>query len=101
MIVPLEHVLLLAAALFFMGLAAIAARRNLIMLLLGVEVMLNAAGIAFVGAALRWMDLQGQAFVLFIMGAAAAEVALGLCLAVYAWRIKGSLNPDDFNGMKG
>ncbi len=101
MIVPLEHILLFAGVLFFMGLAAVVVRRNLVMILLGVEVMLNAAGIAFVGASLRWMSLEGQGFVLFIMGVAAAEVALGLALVVYARSLKDSLDPNDFSELKG
>ena len=101
MIVPLEHVLIFAAAMFFIGLAAVVARRNLIMILLGVEVMLNAAGVAFVGGALRWWALEGQAVVLFIMGVAAAEIAVGLTLVVYAWRRTGNLSPDAFDRLKG
>ena len=100
MIVPLEHVLVFAAALFFIGLAAVVARRNLIMILLGVEVMLNAAGVAFVGGALRWWALEGQAVVLFIMGVAAAEIAVGLTLVFGVWRRTRSLNPDSLKTLK-
>ncbi len=101
MIVPLEHILLLAFILFLMGAVCALARRNLVMILLGLEVMLNAAGIAFVGASLRWMEMDGQAFVLFIMGVAAAEIAVGLALLVYCWRRSGSLDVNVFSRLKG
>ena len=66
MIVPFSHVLLLAVILFGLGAACAVARRNLIMILIGVEIMLNAAGLAFVAASLRWQHLDGQAFVIFL-----------------------------------
>jgi NADH-quinone oxidoreductase subunit K len=94
-------VLLLAGMLFLMGAVCAMARRNLIMILIGVEIMLNAAGIALVGASLRWNALDGQAFVLFIMAFAAAEVAVGLALIVFAQRRMGSMNADRYSVMKG
>ncbi len=101
MIVSYGEVLLLAIGLFFMGMICVVTRRNLIMILIGVEIMLNAAGIAFVGGALRWRSLDGQAFVLFLLAVAAAEVAVGLALIVYAHRHSGTLNGDGYNLMKG
>ena len=100
-IVPYSHVLVLAGALFFLGAAAAVARRNLVMILIGVEVMLNAAGLALVAGSLRWQQLDGQALVLFIMCVAAAEVAVGLALIVYSQRRTGSLDADRYNLMKG
>ena len=101
MIVSFGEVLILGAVLFFMGLVCIVTRRNLIMILIGVEIMLNSAGIVFIGAALRWHSPDGQAFVLFLLGVAAAEVAVGLALIVYARRQKGTLAADRFNLMGG
>lgn len=101
MIVPLEHVLIFAAALFFIGLVTTVARRNLIMILLGVEIMLNAAGVVFVAAALHWWDIAGQGMVLFIMGAAAAEIAVGLTLVFHVWRRTLSLHPDALSKQEG
>jgi NADH-quinone oxidoreductase subunit K len=95
------EVLILAGMLFLMGAVCAVARRNLIMILIGVEIMLNAAGIALVGASLRWNALDGQAFVLFIMAFAAAEVAVGLALIVFAQRRTGSVNADRYNVLKG
>jgi NADH-quinone oxidoreductase subunit K len=100
MIVPYGHVQFLAAIVFFMGLVCILARRNLIMTLIGVEIMMNAAAIAFLAAALRWQQLEGQAFALFIIVVAAAEVSVGLALIVSAYRRTGSVDPDAYNILK-
>ncbi len=101
MIVPFSHVLILAGILFVLGAVCALARRNLIMILIGVEVMLNAAGLALIGAALKWRQLEGQIFVIFIMAVAAAEVAVGLALIVYSQRRTGTLEADRFNLLKG
>lgn len=94
MIVPFEHVLLLSAVMFMLGMFCCLARRNLIMILLGIEIMLNAGSVAFVGAALHWQQMEGQAFVLFILAVAASEVSVGLALMVYIYRRSGSVDPD-------
>lgn len=98
---PYGAVLLLSLLLFLMGAVCAIARRNLIMILIGVEIMLNAAGIALVGASLRWNALDGQVFVLFIMAFAAAEVAVALALIVYVQRRSGTLNADRYSLLKG
>ncbi len=100
MIVPFGHVLILAGILFLMGIFCAVARRNLIMIVLGVEIMLNAAAIAFVGAALCWQQLEGQVFALFILAVAGAEVSVGLALIVYAYRRTGSFDPGAYNLLK-
>ena len=100
MIVPFSHILVFAGILFLMGIFCTVARRNLIMIILGVEIMLNAASIIFVGAALRWMNLEGQVFVLFIFAVAATEVSIGLALIVYAYRSTGSFDPAEYNILK-
>jgi NADH-quinone oxidoreductase subunit K len=99
--VPYGNVLLLAVILFLMGAICAVVRRNLLMILIGVEIMLNAAGLAFVGASLKWQQLDGQAFVLFIFAVAASEVAVGLALIVYSQRRTGSVNADHYHLMKG
>jgi NADH-quinone oxidoreductase subunit K len=71
------------------------------MILIGVEIMLNAAGLAFIAASLKWRLLDGQTFVLFIFAVAASEVAVGLALIVYSQRRTGSVNADQYNQMKG
>ena len=100
MIVPFNHVLILAGLLFLMGIFCVIARRSLVMILLGVEVMLNAAAIILVGASLRWQNLDGQAIVLFVFAIAAAEVSVGLALIVWAYRRTGSINPENYNILK-
>jgi NADH-quinone oxidoreductase subunit K len=94
MIVPYSHVLVLSGLLFAIGMVTTVARRNLIMVVLGLEVMLNAAAVAFVGASLRWGLLDGQALVIFIIAVAATEVSVGLALVVAAYRKTGSVDPE-------
>ncbi len=101
MIVPYGHVLLLAVMLFLMGAFCAISRRNLLMILIGVEIMLNAAGVAFVAASLKWQLLDGQAFVIFIFAAAASEIAVGLALIVFIQRRTGSAQADHYSLMKG
>ena len=100
MIVPFNHVLILAGLLFLMGIFCVVARRSLIMILLGVEIMLNAAAIILVGASLLWQNLDGQAIVLFVFAIAAAEVSVGLAFIVWAYRQTGSVNPENYNILK-
>ncbi len=102
MIVPLLHILILAGILFVLGLACVVAwRTNLIMLLIGIEIMLNAAMLAFVGGAARWGSLDGQVFSLVIMALTSAEVSLALALVVYLHRRKNTVNADEFRDLKG
>jgi NADH-quinone oxidoreductase subunit K len=94
--IPFGHVLALAAAVTALGMICAVARRNLIMMLLGVEIMLNGAAVAFIGAALRWQHLEGQVFVLFVIAIAAAEVSVGLAMIVYLYHRTGSLDPERY-----
>lgn len=100
MIVPFNHVLVLAGLLFMLGIFCVVVRRSLIMILLGVEVMLNAAAIILVGASLLWQNLDGQAIVLFVFAIAAAEVSVGLAFIVWAYRRTGSVDPENYNILK-
>ena len=93
--------LLLAAILFSLGLTSLLVRRNLIFVLMSLEVMLNAAGLAFVVAGARWHQADGQIMFLFILAMAAAEVAVGLALAVEIYRRFKSLDVDKLSNMKG
>ena len=99
--VPLSHVLAVAAALFAIGALCATARRSVIMILVGVEFMLTAAGIAFIGGSLAWGNLDGQAAAIIIMGLAAAEAAVGLALLVHGRRGGGTANADDYNRLTG
>lgn len=93
MIVPFNHVLILSTLLFALGLFATLARRNLIMMLLGIEIMLNAGALAFVGASLHWQQMAGQAVVIFILAVAATEVAVGLAAIIAIYRRTGVIDP--------
>ncbi|MFZ2448204.1 MAG: NADH-quinone oxidoreductase subunit NuoK [Syntrophobacteraceae bacterium] len=101
MIASYNEVLLLSVIVFLLGAVCAASRRNLIMILIGVEIMLNAAGITLVGASLRWNILEGQVFVIFIMALAAAEVSIGLALIIYSHKRTGSVNADTYSVLRG
>ena len=102
MTVPLYHILVLAAILFAMGLACtIAWRANVIMMLIGIEIMLNAVMLTFVGGSAHWGIADGQIFSLMLMAITSAEVSLALAMVVYLHRRKKSVNTDDFDSMKG
>lgn len=93
MIVPHSHVLLLAGFLFMIGVLCTVTRKNLIMMLLGLEIMLNAAALAFIGTSLLLKQLDGHVAALFILAVAAAEVSLGLALIVCIYRQTSTLDP--------
>ncbi len=99
--VPLDHGLLLAAILFALGVLGLLVRRNLAMVLMSIEVMLNAAGLAFVAAGARYGQPDGQVFFLLVLAMAAAEVAVGLALLLALQRRTGSLDADAASAMKG
>ena len=97
--VPLSHILILAVIIFALGAVCVAARKSIVMILIGVEVMLNAAGLVFVAAGMRWGMPEGQIFVLFLMAMAASEVSVGLAMVVYSHKRKRSVNVDKYNEM--
>ena len=101
MMVPFGHALCFAAALFVLGLTCVLLRRQVLMILIGVEIMLNAAALVFVAASASWQQADGQVFVLLIMAVTAAEVAVALAMVVYLWRRKQTLVADEFNEMSG
>jgi NADH-quinone oxidoreductase subunit K len=101
MIVPLAHVLILAAVLFGLGLiCTLVWRSNVIMLLIGIEIMLNAAMLAFVGGSAHWGAADGQVFALMIMAMTSAEVSLALALVVYLHRRRNTVNVDEFRELR-
>lgn len=99
--IPMESGLLVAAALFALGLLGVLVRRNLLFVLMSIEVMLNAAGLAFVVAAGRFGQADGQVMFLFILATAAAEVGVGLALAIALYRRLGTLDTDAAGRMRG
>lgn len=93
--------LVLAAVLFALGVAGLLARRNILFMLMSIEVMLNAAGLAFIAAGERWGQADGQVVFLFILAMAAAEVSVGLALVLELYRQYQSLDVDAVRKMKG
>lgn len=99
--VPIEHGLLLAGILFGLGLTGVLVRRNVIFILLSIEIMLNAAGLAFIVAGYRWGQPDGQVMFLFILTMAAAEVSVGLALVLQLHRQFKTLDVDEASQMRG
>jgi NADH-quinone oxidoreductase subunit K len=99
-VIPLSHYLILSAVLFTIGTAGVFMRRNLITILLSIEIMLNAVNLSFVAFGRAAGDLDGQIITFFVMTVAAAEAAVGLALVIALFRHKESLNPDAFTTLK-
>ena len=99
--VSMEAALLLAGILFMLGLISVLIRRNIIFMLISVEIMLNAAGLAFIIAGTRWMQPDGQIMFIFILTMAAAEVSVGLALILQIYHQLKTLDSDAANVMKG
>jgi len=99
--IPMEHGLILAGILFVLGFAGVMARRNIIFMLMSIEVMLNAAGLAFIVAGSRWGQADGQVMFIFILTMAAAEVSVGLALVLQFYHQYKTLDADCADKMKG
>ena len=99
--VPTTYYILLSAILFTIGALGVLIRRNAILIFMAVELMLNAANLAFVAYARAYEALSGQVFVFFVMTVAAAEVAVGLALIVAIFRTKQSIDVDQLSSLKG
>jgi NADH-quinone oxidoreductase subunit K len=100
-LVPTSWYIILSAVLFSIGVAGVLLRRNSILIFMSVELMLNAANLAFVAFSRSMLDLGGQVFVFFVMTVAAAEVAVGLALIVQIFRTKRTVDIDELNTMEG
>jgi len=95
------HYLVLSAVLFALGAVGVVVRRNVIVIFMSVELMLNAGNLAFVGFARHFNALDGQVFVFFVMTVAAAEVAVGLAIIVNLFRLRESVFVDEINLLRG
>lgn len=98
--ITVQHYLILSAILFTLGVLGVMFRRNLIVVLMSLELMLNAVNLTFIAFSRYLGSLEGQIFVLFIMVVAAAEVAVGLAIAVTLFRERDTVNINDFNLLK-
>lgn len=99
--VPVTYYIILSAVLFTIGALGVLVRRNAIIIFMAVELMLNAANLAFVAFARMYQALSGQVFVFFVITVAAAEVAVGLALIVAIFRTKESIDVDEMSSLHG
>jgi NADH-quinone oxidoreductase subunit K len=98
--VPLSHFLVLSGILFSIGTAGVFLRRNLITLLLSIEIMLNAVNLTFVAVGRAHGTVDGQIITFFVMTVAAAEAAVGLAIVIALFRHRETLSPDAFTSLK-
>ena len=98
--IPLGHYLIVSAILFAIGTAGVFLRRNLITILLSIEIMLNAVNLTFVAFGRQIGEVDGQIITFFVMTVAAAEAAVGLAIIIALYRHRESLNPDAFTTLK-
>ncbi|HMK34841.1 MAG TPA: NADH-quinone oxidoreductase subunit NuoK [Desulfomonilaceae bacterium] len=99
--VPVEHGLLLAGILFALGTVGVLVRRNILFILMSLEIMLNAAGLAFVVSGAAWAQADGQVMFIFILTIAAAEVSVGLALVLQFYHRFKTLDADAADRMRG
>jgi NADH-quinone oxidoreductase subunit K len=97
----LEYYLILSALLFTTGVIGVLIRRNAIIIFMCIELMLNAANLAFVAISRSLGEATGQIFVFFVMAVAAAEVAIGLAIIVSVFKHRQTINVDEVNSLKG
>jgi NADH-quinone oxidoreductase subunit K len=97
----MEHGLILAGLLFGLGALGVLVRRNILFVLLSIEIMLNAAGLAFVVAGARWGQADGQVMFIFVLTMAAAEVSVGLALVLQLYHHFKTLDADQASEMRG
>jgi NADH-quinone oxidoreductase subunit K len=100
LVIPLAHAWVLAIVLLALGLAGLLARRNLVFMLMSVEIMLNAAGLAFITAGARWGQADGQVMFILILTLAAAEVSVGLALILQLYHRSASVDADAATTLK-
>jgi NADH-quinone oxidoreductase subunit K len=99
--IPLSWLLALSAVLFCIGVVGVLVRRNALIIFMSIELMLNAANLAFVSFSRHLGSLDGQVFVFFVMTVAAAEVAVGLAIIVNLFRLRETVFVDEINLLKG
>ncbi|MBI1818420.1 MAG: NADH-quinone oxidoreductase subunit NuoK [Deltaproteobacteria bacterium] len=95
--VPVTYYLVLSALLFAIGAVGVLIRRNVIVIFMSIELMLNAVNLSFVAFARQWHSMDGQVIVFFVMTVAAAEAAVGLAIIISMFRGRETTNVDDLN----
>lgn len=99
--VPLEHGLALAGVLFLLGLAGLMVRRNILFVLMSLEIMMNATALAFIVAGSRWVQADGQVMFILVITLAAAEASIGLAILLQLYRRFHTLDIDAASEMRG
>jgi len=99
--VPISYYIILSAILFTIGVVGVLIRRNALIIFMSIELMLNAANLAFVAFGSVLKNFSGQIFVFFVIAVAAAEVAVGLALIVEIFKSKRSIDVDQMSSLKG
>lgn len=99
--IPLSWLIALSAVLFVIGVVGVLVRRNALVIFMSIELMLNAANLAFVSFARHMGSIDGQIFVFFVMAVAAAEVAIGLAIIVNMFRLRETIFVDEIHLLKG
>ncbi len=99
-LVPIQLYLILGAVLFTIGAVGVLVRRNVIVIFMSIELMLNAVNLVFVAFARQWQSMEGQVTVFFVMTVAAAEAAVGLALIIAAFRNRETVNADELNFLR-
>jgi len=98
--VPMSYLVGLSAVLFTIGVAGVVLRRNIIVIFMSIEIMLNAVNLAFVALGRRLGSMDGQVIVFFVMTVAAAEAAVGLAIIISVFRNRETVNADELNLMR-
>lgn len=98
--IRLPLVLFFSAALFSIGVYGVLARRNAVLVLMSIELMLNAVNLNLVGFSQLWQDVTGQVFALFVIAVAAAEVGIGLAIVILIYRNRETISMDEVNLLK-
>ena len=98
--IPVTHILMLSALLFSIGVLGVMLRRNVIVIFMSIELMLNAVNLSFIGFSRSMDSMTGVIFIFFIIVVAAAEAVVGLSIILAIYRTRKSLNIDEFNLLK-
>lgn len=99
--IPMHHGLILAGIIFTIGLCGVMVRRNFLFMLMSLEIMMSAAGLAFIVAGSHWIQADGQVMFIFILTLAAAEASIGLAILLQFYHRRGHLDVDSANDMRG
>ena len=98
--IPVTHLMVLSGALFFIGMLGFLIRRNLIVIFMSIELMLNAVNVNLVAFSNEFQSVHGQVFAIFVITVAAAEAATGLAILIALYRISRTVNADEASSLK-